>query len=375
LSFVVFYVIFAGYVIDDATILGGGGMAVFKRAGSPYWQIEFEYKGQQVRRTSGTVSMRKAQELEEQWRREIDERGHIGFTAGMTLEDAVVRYFKTVVLPKGNSEAALRDYYQFDRTTRDLGGDTPLVQLNAEALEGYRDKLLHQGLAPATVNRYLAGVRAVLNRARDEWGEIEQVPQIKPLKLEHERPRWLSEDEEQRLIAACAPHLRDLVVFLLDTGARLSEATKLIWAHVDLDRQPRPMVTFVENNKSLPRGVPLTARVEEVLRRYRAANKPSGEDRVFLYRPLGRGGRGAPVARPRPFRSPHGAWRTACAKAALSDVNLQDLRHTFARRLVTKGVPIPTVSQLLGHRSIQMAMRYAQPTPEGLDDAIGVLGR
>src|SRR5512147_618150 len=177
-------------------------MAVFKRAGSPYWQIEFEYKGQQVRRTSGTVSMRKAQELEEQWRREIDERGHIGRSAGMTLEDAVVRYFKTVVLPKGNSEAALRDYYQFDRTTRDLGADTPLIQLNAEALEGYRDRLVRQGLAPATVNRYLAGVRAVLNRARDEWGEIEQVPQIKPLKLENERPRWLSEDEEARLIAA-----------------------------------------------------------------------------------------------------------------------------------------------------------------------------
>ncbi|MGE5147581.1 MAG: tyrosine-type recombinase/integrase [Candidatus Eiseniibacteriota bacterium] len=350
-------------------------MAVFKRAGSPYWQIEFEYKGQSVRRTSGTVSMRKAQELEEQWRREIDSRGHVGRSVGMTLEDAVVRYFKTVVLPKGNSEAALRDYYQFDRTTRDLGAETPLTQLNAEALEGYRDRLLRQGLAPATVNRYLAGVRAVLNRARDEWGEIEQVPQIKPLKLENERPRWLSEDEEQRLIAACAPHLRDLVVFLLDTGARLSEATKLIWAHVDLDRQPRPMVTFVENSKSLPRGVPLTARVEDVLRRYRAANNPASEDRVFLYRPLGRGGRGAPIARPRPFRSPHGAWRTACVKAALNDVNLQDLRHTFARRLVTKGVPIPTVSQLLGHRSIQMAMRYAMPTPEGLDDAIEVLGR
>lgn len=78
-------------------------MAVFKRAGSPYWQIEFEYKGQSVRRTSGTVSMRKAQELEEQWRREIDARGHIGLSVGMTLEDAVVRYFKTVVLPKGNS--------------------------------------------------------------------------------------------------------------------------------------------------------------------------------------------------------------------------------------------------------------------------------
>lgn len=62
-------------------------------------------------------------------------------------------------------------------------------------------------------------------------------------------------------------------------------------------------------------------------------------------------------------------------KAALNDVNLQDLRHTFARRLVAKGVPIPTVSQLLGHRSIQMAMRYAQPTPDGLDEAIGVLGR
>ena len=36
-----------------------------------------------------------------------------------------------------------------------------------------------------------------------------------------------------------------------------------------------------------------------------------------------------------------------------------DLRHTFANRLVMAGVEIRTVAALMGHRQIQMTMRYA----------------
>jgi len=40
------------------------------------------------------------------------------------------------------------------------------------------------------------------------------------------------------------------------------------------------------------------------------------------------------------------------------------LRHTFASRVVMKGVDIRTVQELMGHKSITMTMRYAHLSPE-----------
>jgi integrase len=126
----------------------------------------------------------------------------------------------------------------------------------------------------------------MLRKAWRDWGVLADMPSIPLFKLRNERYRWLSEAEEKRLLQASAPHLRDLLVFLLDTGARLSEATQLTWGDVQLDRQPRGMVKFMTTKSGLPRGVPLTRRVEQLLWRLKDAC-PEAEDRVFLHRQTG----------------------------------------------------------------------------------------
>ncbi len=49
------------------------------------------------------------------------------------------------------------------------------------------------------------------------------------------------------------------------------------------------------------------------------------------------------------------------------------LRHTCASRLVQRGVPILVVQQWLGHKTIQMTMRYAHLCPTNLEEAVKVL--
>lgn len=52
------------------------------------------------------------------------------------------------------------------------------------------------------------------------------------------------------------------------------------------------------------------------------------------------------------------------ADARIADFTWYCMRHTFASRLVMAGVDIRTVAELMGHKTIQMTMRYAHLAPE-----------
>jgi len=54
----------------------------------------------------------------------------------------------------------------------------------------------------------------------------------------------------------------------------------------------------------------------------------------------------------------------AVRRAGLRDFTWYCLRHTFASRLVMAGVDLRTVAELMGHKTIQMTMRYAHLAPE-----------
>jgi len=67
------------------------------------------------------------------------------------------------------------------------------------------------------------------------------------------------------------------------------------------------------------------------------------------------------------------AFKTACRRAKIRDLRFHDLRHTAATYMVTGGIDLVTVSEILGHADIKMTMRYAHPTPENRRKAVNVL--
>jgi integrase len=262
-------------------------VSIYKQPKSPHWLIEIQIGGRRFRRSSKTTSKRQAQSMERAWRTELEAPAPLNQPPPLTLGEAMNRYFATLVHPRNRPRTTAARKYLDDRLRRELGVNTLLSAITSARIAAFSDRLIREGKAPATVNRYLSTLGAMLRKAWRDWGALTGMPSIPLFKLHNERYRWLSGAEEERLLQASADHLRDLLIFLLDTGARLSEATELTWVDVQLDRQPRGMVKFMVTKSGLPRGVPLTRRTEQLLRRLRDAC-PGGQERVFLHRQTGR---------------------------------------------------------------------------------------
>ena len=65
-------------------------------------------------------------------------------------------------------------------------------------------------------------------------------------------------------------------------------------------------------------------------------------------------------------------WR-ACRNAGLRKVGWHTLRHTFASHLAMRSVPLVKIQKLMGHKTIEMTLRYAHLCPDTVREAVQVL--
>ena len=142
----------------------------------------------------------------------------------------------------------------------------------------------------------------------------------------------------------------------------------LCWHDVDPPKQAHSSLRRMVTRSRKSRGVPLPRRSDALLRNLHE-QRPEDEGHVFFVQTVGcKWRKTAPQAKP--FFDPHGAWASAVKRAGLQDLRLHDLRHAYASRLVQRGVPLLTLSQLLGHSTIKMTMRYSHLASEDLRSAV-----
>ena len=168
------------------------------------------------------------------------------------------------------------------------------------------------------------------------------------------RERRLVGDEEQRLLAKAQPHLRDVIVALLDTGCRVGELLSLQWKDV----RPDAIVLRAENTKTArTRAVPIMFRMREVLESRRKG--PDGEDFGPDHFVFGN------ECGERIKRVRH-AWDNTCERARIEDLHIHDLRREFGSRLLESGAGIHDVSYWLGHTNVATTSQYLKTTVERL---------
>ena len=154
----------------------------------------------------------------------------------------------------------------------------------------------------------------------------------------------LSDEEVEKLLSVAKGKYKLIISLLLDTGLRTKELLSLRKEDIDLQRR----MIIVRNTKNgEERVVFFTEETAKLLEKH--LKKLNNNDRVFdvsyfaLYRKLKRLGKKLGI-----------------------DMRPHVLRHTFATRAIRKGMPLPVVQRLLGHKDIRTTQIYTHLVTEDL---------
>jgi integrase len=244
--------------------------------------------------------------------------------------------------------------------------DKPLSQIRTDDIDAFRDARKAAGLSACTVNHDLKLLRKMFNWAIRK-GYLERTPfkigTEAAITLDKEIPRerrFQGDDDEQKVLDAADPHLRAVIIALLDTACRLGEILSLQWRDVNLER--RELTVRAINAKTrTARILPISSRLLATLemRKLDPAGRPFAPDAYVFGTAIGKR-----------TRSVREAWEEARKKAGLEDLQLRDLRHETGSRFDEAGVSTNYVSKLLGHASLSTTTRYLNIQRRGLHLAI-----
>ena len=264
-------------------------------------------------------------------------------------------------------------YQRYERTCRNhlipFFGQLKLRDLSTAHVRVYKARKLEEGLNPNTVGVMQGVLSVALNQAVDD-GLIPTNPaaRVKKAAVRGESPmRALSNEEASRLILA-AEGTRDeaLITLALRTGMRQGEFAALRWEDLDLsergsvtvrrsaDTRTRTRVSTTKTGED--RRIGIGARTVAVLKAHKKRQleermvAPSWADPGLVFPNT----KGKIRRRDSVMRS----LRRFLVEAGLpAEVRFHDLRHTAATLAIKQGIPIPTVSKMLGHSDPAMTLR------------------
>jgi integrase len=261
-------------------------------------------------------------------------------------------------------------------------GNMPLSKISGFDIERYKKQRLQEfaisggekqkpkdetklkTTSPGTVNRELAALSHLFNKAI-EWGWIDRQPaKIKRYKEAQGRITYLTTEQINRLIE-CAkedqnPQIYPFIVIGLGTAMRRMEILSIRREHVNLQLR----MIHIPHAKSGAREQPITQHLAKFMEGYLAA-LPKGTPWLFPS-PAARGGHAMDIRKP---------FRRAVTAAGLNpdEVVRHTLRHTAITHLVQAGVDLPTVKRISGHKTLLMVERYAHQNGEHIGAAMDKL--
>lgn len=272
------------------------------------------------------------------------------------LFDEFLEYSKINNKPKTYNE----NEHRVDVMKEFFGKDTAISDVSPADIERFKTYItVTLSDTNSTFNRYFAVLKKAYNLViiNHRLNLLNPCSLVKPLKVDNHIMRYLTEDEEKRLLKELAPHLRPIVICALTTGLRLSNILNLKWQSINFD------MGFIEILKQENKGhkkiqIPLSKKLKKELKKI--GIKKTGY--VFIN----------PDTQ-KPFTTIKTGFNRALQRAGIENFRFHDLRHTVGTRLVASGADLQTVKELLAHSDIKTTQRYMHPVKENIKKAVDIL--
>jgi integrase len=155
-------------------------------------------------------------------------------------------------------------------------------------------------------------------------------------------------DEQETFLNELPQHLRDMALFMLNTGLRDQELCQMRW---DWEVQVPEIgnSVFVIPGESSKNGEERVVMLNRIAREVIDRQRGKHPERVFTYE-------GRPVS-----RMLNTSWKRARIRANLPQLRVHDLRHTFGHRLRASGVHNEDRKALMGHTNGDITTYYSAP--------------
>ena len=333
-------------------------MSVLKRGNSKNWYIQFQFKGKTYVKSSQTTDKRIAERMEREWKVKIHSQVILGNKAFIRYSEIMNMFIKS----KEGSPNHKMLISQSKTLNRLFPVNSCLHEICNNDIEMFVQNRLREGVRNTTIIHIFNLIRGTWKYGRKMGYQTSELT-FPVLKLPKHRLRYLTIEEEQLLLSELNPKREvcglpeynkrtevircsmednyDLVVLLLDTGARYSEIATIEWSSINLKTKEIRLWRPKVKNESI---LYISDRVYHILKR---RHESTDQQYVFANK---KGG---------PRRHSTIAIRKAIKRAGLTDCTIHTLRHTHATRLIQNGLSIYEVKEILGHTDITTTMRYS----------------
>lgn len=331
-------------------------VSVYRRAETKVLYLRYrDEHGKQVRRPSGTTDPEEAERVAKALEKELERKAAL--KDDTLYAEAVIDYIGSLSKPgtirSWRNHARRWDELVVDgRPFRDLY----LSEITDEVVGHFVQKRKKQKVTDASIRAEIGFLSALFSycgwKARNNPVKLFEK---NGLKKARKIVRYLSADEEERVLAACRHQVyRQIIIIAIETGMRKMEICRMRWRWVNLESREIYVPFDIAKDKE-SRIVPISGRAMAVFKELLIdGDKPDHEDS-----PVFKSQRGDQ------FHCIDKMWKDVKVDAKV-ECRFHDLRHTFATRWLKDGGDITALSHVLGHSNLAVTMRYAHLLTESL---------